>query len=133
MKKFMVAEGHDNADLLQQLHTYAPPLFENYPGSKIPQTFKETEGRIQNGARRWVSVGTASATIFFVRLVLAEFDYLKSTFCADGLDGLVTVRLFNSVVNSWKTYNATMVLPPDMKGLAGFDDVEIAFQDLEEI
>lgn len=69
-------------------------------------------------------------------ITLAQYKYLKTTYCAGGYSGLVTINIRTDDPATYADYNATMILPKESEldyRYNAYADVVITFIDLEAI
>ena len=108
---YRIAAGHNNAAGLTKLGKITPsgdiPFTE--PTAKLNYSPGTARLRLDAGI---YAAGFKSQEWTLGFVTLKQYDYLKTTYCAGGYSGLVTVRTrWNS--GSYANYNATLQLPTE--------------------
>jgi len=80
--------------------------------------------------------GVARVQFLASAITLAQYKYLKTTYCAGGYSGLVTIKVRTDDPVTYANYNATMILAKESEleyRYNAYEGVVIDFIDLEVI
>lgn len=127
-----LAAGHDNIAGLTLIGAIVPSSDIHFPEpSGAQHGYKPGLLRIRLDGKAH-EVGFNSETWLMSHLTFPQYKYLKTTYCAGGYRGFVTVKT-RWQQNSYDEYNATIIIPQEdtlSKTYQGYENVPITFQDL---
>lgn len=133
---FQIAAGHDAVGDLEPIEDIIPS--GDWRGFVVPDafaTFSPGTIRVRGDGTIYIT-GYPSTTWLFPALSRKQYNYLRTTFCAGGLSGAVTIRTMIED-GTFDNFNAIITIPDlpsinrQRRGNA-FEDVEITYTFLEE-
>lgn len=124
-----IAANWDSENDLVRWHKLNPPYFENYVRG-FNTRWKDSD-RYEMAADRMLKATGKPAVEYQFAMREQEYQYLKTTFCAGGRTGRVTIRTYNGV--SWSNYNGVLELPEDPELKDGiYQELTILIRDLHD-
>lgn len=130
-----IAPGHGNVSGLTVIESITPTGDISFFPVQSYGKYDLGQAKIRLDGRPYFA-GRAIVQFLSQVMTIAQFNYLKITYCGGGYSGLVTVRFRPNTPNTYSNYNATLVLPKESElsyQMGYFRDVVWSFINLQEI
>ena len=106
---YKIAVGNDNAAGLTLVSSLVDGTGEAF---YMPNGLGfYSEGNVTTNADGSVSITGFASTTWRMSMTSTQYDFWRTTYCAGGYSGLVTIRTTTTQYNSYANFNAVMVVP----------------------